>query len=71
MGEGAFPGHMPSKAAERMVRLRKVSGPMVTGVKSLEAECVFISTVFFNIRKEKFVSSIRPASQTLPDSDAR
>ena len=37
MSDGAFPGHMLSKAAERMVRLRKVNGPKVTGVNNLDS----------------------------------
>ena len=35
--DGAFPGHILSKAAERIVRLRKVSGPKVTGVNNLDS----------------------------------
>jgi hypothetical protein len=37
MSEGAFPGHILSKAAERMVRLRNVSGPKVTGVNNFDS----------------------------------
>lgn len=55
MGEGVFFGYMFLKVVEWMVWLCKVSGLMVIGVKSLEVECVFISIVYFNIRKEKFV----------------
>ena len=32
-----FPAHMLSNAAERMLRLRSVSGPKVTGVNKSES----------------------------------
>jgi hypothetical protein len=37
ISEGALPGHILSKAAERMVRLRKVNGPKVTGVNNFDS----------------------------------
>lgn len=54
-----MPGHMLSKAAERMVRLRNVRGPRVMGVNSL------LMIFILYIRRE----SVKEWDDTLPAAD--
>ena len=47
---GTLPGHMLSKAAERIVLFLRVSGPIFTGVKSFDAIIIcFYCIIAFNV----------------------
>ena len=49
MSVGELPSHMPSNAAARIVRLRKVSGPIRPGVNNTDSFMVKTKVMRFDV----------------------